>query len=453
MPRTLIPKSQLDPLNIVDADIAAGAAIATAKLADGGNFLKRDGSIALSANFNAGGFSVNNLAAPVNPNDAVRLIDLNNVSVGLDFKNSVRVATTGNITLSGVFVIDGVTVVVGDRVLAKNQTTASANGIYTVTSGAWVRAADAATNINSGMFCFVEEGATNASTGWVLQTPNPITLGTTGLNFVQFSGAGEITAGNGIAKSGNTLSVTSVSAARIVVGASGIDLATTGVTAGSYSKFTVDVYGRITAASSPTTLAGYGITDAQSASVELNGIAALSTLGLLARTATGTYVTRSLAVSARLSLSNADGTAGNPTIDLATVGTAGTYTKVTIDAYGRVVGSASQVFADISDVVITTPKDGQILQFNSSAGKWQNATIGNLIVTSAVTRETPAGAINGTNTVFTLASPPISGTEMVYYNGILQDVGAGNDYTIAGNAVTFTFAPQTGDKIRVSYNK
>lgn len=453
MSRTLIQKSQLDPLNIVDSDVAAGAAISTSKLADGTNFLKRDGSIALIANFNAGGFSVNNLAAPVNPNDAVRLVDLNNVSVGLDFKNAVRAAATTNITLSGLQTVDSVSLNANDRVLVMGQTTASANGIYVASTGAWARSSDLSTTVSSGTFCFVEEGATYASTGWVLQTPNPITLGTTNLTFVQFSGAGEITAGNGITKTGNTLSVSSVSASRIVVGAGGIDLATTGVTAGSYTKFTVDAYGRITAATSPTTLAGYGITDAQSANVELTGISALSTLGLLVRTATGTYTTRALAVSARLSLSNVDGTAGNPTFDLATVGTAGTYTKVTTDAYGRVIGSATLAFADISDASIASPANGQILQYNSATSKWQNATLGSVITTSAIFRETPSGAINGTNTIFTLANTPITGTEMVYYNGVLQDAGSGNDYTISGGTITFTFTPQTGDKIRVSYNK
>ena len=144
----------------------------------------------------------------------------------MDIKQSVRVATTTNITLSGTQTVDGVALAVGDRVLVKNQTTASENGIYVVQSGAWTRADDANSNqeVNSGLFVFVEQGTTNAASGWVLTTPNPITLGTTGLTFVQFSGAGQIIAGSGLSKSGNTLSVLGT-ANRITVSASGVDIA------------------------------------------------------------------------------------------------------------------------------------------------------------------------------------------------------------------------------------
>lgn len=70
-----------------------------------------------------------------------------------------------------------------------------------------------------------------------------------------------------------------------------------------------------------------------------------------------------------------------------------------------------------------------------------------------VNRETPSGTVNGTNTDFTLASTPNSGTEMVFVNGILQDAGAGNDYTISGATLTFLSGaiPSGTDKIRVSY--
>jgi hypothetical protein len=70
-----------------------------------------------------------------------------------------------------------------------------------------------------------------------------------------------------------------------------------------------------------------------------------------------------------------------------------------------------------------------------------------------VTRETPSGTVNGSNTSFTLATTPTSGTEHVYLNGLLQEPGAGNDYTISGATITYLTAPLTGDKIRVSYMK
>lgn len=183
---------------------------------------------------------------------------------GLTVKQSCRIATTANITLSGLQTIDGVTLVANDRVLVKNQTAAAENGIYLAQSTAWTRSADfnASSDIAEGVFAFIEEGTTNGDSGWVMSTDGAISIGTTAISFVQFSGAGQITAGSGLTKTGNQLDVGTASSSRIVVNADNIDLATTGVTGGTYRSVTVDTYGRITAGTNPTTLAGYGITDA-----------------------------------------------------------------------------------------------------------------------------------------------------------------------------------------------
>lgn len=153
---------------------------------------------------------ITGLADPVDANDAVSKQYADALVAGLDVKDSVRVATTANITLSGTQTIDGTSVVAGDRVLVKDQTTASENGLYVVASGSWARATDAdntpGDEVSSGMFVFVEDGSANANAGFVLTTTGAITLGTTGLSFVQYSGAGQISAGDGISKSGNTLS-------------------------------------------------------------------------------------------------------------------------------------------------------------------------------------------------------------------------------------------------------
>jgi len=231
MPTTLIRKSQLVNLGIVDNDVAANAAIATSKLADGLNFIKKDGSIVMTGALQMGSQKITGLADPTAAQEAAtkNYVDtrIDSVSQGLDVKASVRAATTANITLSGTQTIDGVALSAGDRVLVKNQSTASANGIYVVAVGAWSRSTDADANadVTSGMFTFVEEGTTNANSGWVLITDGAITLGTTALSFEQFSGAGQITAGNGLSKSGNTLTVVSANTDNITVGASGINLA------------------------------------------------------------------------------------------------------------------------------------------------------------------------------------------------------------------------------------
>ncbi len=138
---------------------------------------------------------------------------VDNAVQGLDVKGSCRVATSGNITLSGTQTIDGVAVVADDRVLVKSQTDASENGIYVVASGSWSRASDAdnspAGEVTSGLFSFVEEGTANGNNGYVLVTADPITLGTTNLSFEQFSGAGQVIAGSGITVSGNNIAVSS----------------------------------------------------------------------------------------------------------------------------------------------------------------------------------------------------------------------------------------------------
>ncbi len=224
---------------------------------------------------------------PSSGTQAVNKNYVDNVITGLDLKQSVRAATTANITLSGTQTIDDVSVIAGDRVLVKNQTTASQNGIYVVAAGGWARASDAdnspAGEVTAGMYTFVEEGAANADSGWVLTTDNPIVLNSTSLTFTQFNGLGQVTAGNGLTKSGNTLNIGTASATRIVVNADDIDLATVG-TAGTYCNITTDAYGRVTAGSNTITSATIGTTVISAWSVTNTDIDALisgSTFGSL----------------------------------------------------------------------------------------------------------------------------------------------------------------------------
>ncbi|KDD65578.1 tail protein [Pseudomonas mandelii PD30] len=103
----------------------------------------------------------------------------------LDSKQSVLVATTANIALAGLQVIDGVSVPAGARVLVKNQTVAKDNGIWIAAAPVWTRAPDADTNaeVTSALLVSVEQGATQADTRWQLVTDGVIVLGTTALTF------------------------------------------------------------------------------------------------------------------------------------------------------------------------------------------------------------------------------------------------------------------------------
>jgi hypothetical protein len=153
-----------------------------------------------NATWDVNGQRITNLGTPTQTSDAVTKAYVDGLVQGLAWKQPVRAATTANITLSGNQTIDGVSVVTGDRVLVKNQTTANANGIYVAASGAWTRATDfdVSTESIAGTAMLVTEGATNGDKAFTLSTDGAITLGTTSLTFVQITSGATGEANDGL---------------------------------------------------------------------------------------------------------------------------------------------------------------------------------------------------------------------------------------------------------------
>lgn len=184
------------------------------------------------ADVSAGGFKITNLATPTVSTDAATKGYVDATAQGLDVKDSVRAATTTNGTLATAFdngsVIDGVTLATNDRILIKNQTDQTANGIYIVqASGAPVRSSDMdAGSEFPGAFTFVEEGTANADDGFVCTNNSPVVLGTDNITWTQFSGSGSFTASDGVLLTGNNFTGVVVASGGLSVGASGFQLDT-----------------------------------------------------------------------------------------------------------------------------------------------------------------------------------------------------------------------------------
>jgi len=282
------------------------------------------------------------VATPTDDSHAATKAYVDSARSGLDVKESVRVATTAAINLSTDLeagdVIDGVTLVAGNRVLVKDQGTASENGIYVaVASGAGAASrstdADTSAEVTTGMFTFVSEGTVNADSGFVLSTNDTITLGTTGLTFVQFSGAGSFTAGDGLTKSGTTINAVGT-AGRISVSSDAIDIDSTYV-----GQSTITTLGTIaTGTWNGTAIAGqYGGTGVANTGKTITLGGNLTTSGAHATTLTTTGTT-SVTLPTTGTLSTLAGTETltnktltSPTLTTPALGTpaSGTLTNVT----------------------------------------------------------------------------------------------------------------------------
>lgn len=338
---------------------------------------------------------------PTSPTDAASKGYVDSMKQALDIKDSVRVATTANINLAtglvNNVVIDGVTVKTGDRVLVKDQTTASQNGIYVVVaSGAASRSTDANDNLSvtSGLYTFVSEGSASASMGYVLTTPDPIVLNTTALTFTQFSGAGQVDAGAGLVKSGNTINAVGT-ANRIIVNTDSIDIGTDVVTLNGTQVLTnktingSQITGAVPLATTVTTNANMtGAVTSVGNTTSLGSFSSANLSGALTdKTGTGTNVfsvspaltgtptaptaatgdnTTQIATTAFVKAQGYATIAGSVTKYVAVLPTNGTNTTITIPATTHLVGTSGDFIVQLKDLSTNQQVEAEIVTNNST---------------------------------------------------------------------------------------
>lgn len=344
--------------------------------------------------------------APVSGNDVVNKTYLDYFAAGLSWKQPVLCATTTNITLSGLQAIDGVTVVAGDRVLVKSQSTNSQNGIYLASATAWSRSPDADTwNELISAICFVEEGSTYAGTAWYCTAQAGGTIGTTAVVWSNFSVAASYTAGTGLTLAANQFSITN-----------------TGVTAGAYGSASKTLTATVNAQGQLTVL---GDTNIAISNTQVSGLGTMSTQAASSVAITGGTIdgvtiggTTAGAVTASLFTGPATGLTGTAT-SLSIGGNAATATSATTatNLAGGATGSLPYQSASGTTTLLAAGTDGYVLRLASGVPAWSadyTGTVTSVSGTGTVSGITLSGTVTSSGSLtlggtLDLSTPPAIG--------------------------------------------
>jgi hypothetical protein len=388
---------------------------------------------------NMGGFVISNVGTPVAGTDAANKNYIDQAIAGLSWKQEVAVATTGNITLSGLQAIDGYTTIAGDRVLVKNQTTGSQNGIYIAAAGAWTRSTDAdlATEL-VGAAVYITQGTSQADTGWT-QTVDTITLGTTSLVWSQFSGSNTYVAGAGLTLTGNSFAIT----APVSIALGGTGLTTTP------ANGALDI-GNGTGFTRTTLTAGTGVSVTNAAgSITLanTGVTALTTnTGLSANvSATGAVTvtnTGALSVAGTANQVLVNGTSGAATTGVLTLTLPQAIATTSSPTFANITDSAltanGHVYAGVGGLLSSTAAgtNGQIL-ISSTGGAPVLATITGTASQIGVTNA--AGSITLTN-LGVLSNVAGAGISVSGATGNVTIANTGVTSIVAGTGISISGA-------------
>lgn len=499
MARTLVRgNTQIMPESITNVEIAFKDTdnpdgILLEKIQHSDEIVRTNAPVA--GDINMDGHKLIGVAPGVDPSDVVIKSQLDSISAGLDPKESVRVATTGNITLNGLQTIDGVALQVGDRVLVKSQTNPVENGIYVADSAGWTRSADADGDINGevsgGMFTFVEAGSTGAGTGWVVVADGNLNPDTDPITLTQFAGGGALTGGLGIQVAGTEIIADVDNSTIINNGGGGDKLA---VKAGGITgtELAIGAVGTVNLADDSVTadklnggIAGAGISqnagsgaldvNVDGSSIIINGDTLEVDTSAIAPGLAGDGLS---STGGDLDV-NVDGTSiqiVGGQLQVNTTGITGAMDGAGLVANGaeldvNVDNSTIEIAADVvkvkADGITATEINASAVGAGLSGGSGTAISVDQSVMLAAANytvRESHNATTDGQTSV-TLDNPQVQGTEMVFVNGILMEEGAANDYTItyaAGSAgvITFNFGLQyhatnanKRDKVSVTYFK